>query len=400
MHHDSISNSCPKDGYIMSPSRGVQGETIWSECSREVVRTLARNKPCLLDKSTLQADKSLDHEQFLDLPGREWTAKKQCELLLRDKDATVATLHQACQALQCKTPHRSGYYFAGPALDGTICAAGRECRAGDCLPAFQIAPGPVVGGGGESFIVREGSWSDWKIGPCSSGCLQRSKGARQRHRFCNNPTPINTDNGCEGLHFDVQLCKDDRLCKKKKRITNNDFAAIRCTEFSEVLSELDEKGRGLQAIHEPDRPWVACAIFCRRKDIMSYYTPRVELNDLGLDPYFPDGTWCHQEGGQNYFCRQHHCLPEDFRFAKKLLNDDKDEILLGPQNARPGKQKPSDRLTKYLSLGLDGLPLLTSLPPNIDLPPDDEWLDKDYIDLTEFQLYNSTHYSTTYESAD
>ncbi|XP_047368388.1 A disintegrin and metalloproteinase with thrombospondin motifs 2-like isoform X3 [Vespa velutina] len=309
MHHDSIGNSCPRDGYIMSPSRGVQGETIWSECSREVVRALSRNKPCLLDKPTLDEDKSLDHRRFLDLPGKEWNAKKQCEILLLDKDATVATLHQVCQALQCKSPHRSGYYFAGPALDGTDCAPGRECRAGECLPAFQIAPGP----GGGAFI-REGGWSDWKVGPCSSGCLQRSKGARQRHRSCDNPLPINTEAGCEGWHYDVQLCKDDRLY----------------------------------------------------------------------------GTWCHEEGGQNYFCRQHHCLPEDFRFAKKFLSDHKDEIELGLglQNARPNEAKPSDRLIKYFSLGLDGLPLLTSLPANLtNLPPnDDELIDKDYIDLTRVQI--------------
>ncbi|XP_046836869.1 A disintegrin and metalloproteinase with thrombospondin motifs 2-like [Vespa crabro] len=384
MHHDSIGNSCPRDGYIMSPSRGVQGETIWSECSREVVRALSRNKPCLLDKPTLEEDKSLDHRRFLDLPGKEWNAKKQCEILLLDKDATVATLHQVCQALQCKSPHRSGYYFAGPALDGTNCAPGRECRAGECLPAFQIAPGP----GGGAFI-REGGWSDWKVGPCSSGCLQRSKGARQRHRSCDNPLPINTEAGCEGWHYDVQLCKDDRLCKKKRK-TITEFATIRCIEFSEILSELDGRGRGLQAIHESDRPWIACAIFCRRKDIMSYYTPRIELNDLGLDPYFPDGTWCHEEGGQDYFCRQHHCLPEDFRFAKKFLSDHKDEIELGLglQNARSNEAKPSDRLIKYFSLGLDGLPLLTSLPANLtNLPPnDDELIDKDYIDLTKGQI--------------
>ncbi|XP_047368387.1 A disintegrin and metalloproteinase with thrombospondin motifs 2-like isoform X2 [Vespa velutina] len=338
MHHDSIGNSCPRDGYIMSPSRGVQGETIWSECSREVVRALSRNKPCLLDKPTLDEDKSLDHRRFLDLPGKEWNAKKQCEILLLDKDATVATLHQVCQALQCKSPHRSGYYFAGPALDGTDCAPGRECRAGECLPAFQIAPGP----GGGAFI-REGGWSDWKVGPCSSGCLQRSKGARQRHRSCDNPLPINTEAGCEGWHYDVQLCKDDRLCKKKRK-TITEFATIRCIEFSEILSELD--GR--------------------------------------------DGTWCHEEGGQNYFCRQHHCLPEDFRFAKKFLSDHKDEIELGLglQNARPNEAKPSDRLIKYFSLGLDGLPLLTSLPANLtNLPPnDDELIDKDYIDLTRVQI--------------
>lgn len=56
---------------------------------------------------------------------------------------------------------------------------------------------------------------------------------------------------------------------------------------------------------------MGCAIFCRRKDSNSYYTPRVELNDLGVSPYFPDGTWCHTDKkGENYFCLQHHCLPE------------------------------------------------------------------------------------------
>ncbi|KAI4481421.1 hypothetical protein M0804_009541 [Polistes exclamans] len=380
MHHDSTGNSCPKDGYIMSPSRGVQGETIWSECSREIVRNLHRNKACLLDKSTLKEDQSLDHARFLDLPGRKWNAKKQCEVFLRDKDASVATQeHDICQALQCKTLHRSGYYFAGPALDGTNCATGRECRAGKCLPAFQITTGP---GPGNPFI-SEGGWTDWKVGPCSSGCLQRSTGARQRHRICNNPLPINTEAGCEGLHYDVQLCKDDRLCKKKHK-TTTEFATIRCMEFSEILPELDGKGRGLQAIHESDRPWMACSIFCRRKDIMSYYTPRIELNDLGLDPYFPDGTWCHEEGGQNYFCRQHHCLPENFRFAKNIFDDRKDEKELGLQNARPNELKLPDRLIRYFSLGLDGLPLLTSLPVDLNLPSnDDEWIDKDYIDLTK-----------------
>ncbi|KAI4500889.1 hypothetical protein M0802_004100 [Mischocyttarus mexicanus] len=397
MHHDSTGNSCPKDGYIMSPSRGVQGETIWSECSREVVRNLHKNKVCLLDKSTLKVNQYLDHARYFDLPGKVWNAKKQCEVFLRDKDATVVTQeHEICQALQCKTPHRSGYYFAGPALDGTKCAIGRECRAGKCLPAFQITAGPGPSNG-DPFI-NEGGWSDWKIGPCSSGCLQKSKGARQRYRICNDPMPINNEaaGGCQGFHLDVQLCKDDTLCKKKRR-TITEFATIKCTEFSEVLPELDAKGRGLQAIHESERPWMACSIFCRRKDIMSYYTPRIELNDLGLDPYFPDGTWCHQEGGQNYFCRQHHCLPEDFRFAKYIFSDDDDNNYnnnknnnnnvneLGLQNARPNDElRIPDKLIKYFSLGLNGLPLLTSLPVDLNLPPnDDEWIDKDYIDLTK-----------------
>lgn len=58
------------------------------------------------------------------------------------------------------------------------------------------------------------------------------------------------------------------------------------------------------------RLWMGCAIFCRRKDTKSYYTPRLDLNDLGVDPYFPDGTWCHHDGKMNHYCLQHHCLPE------------------------------------------------------------------------------------------
>lgn len=40
MHHDSSGNFCPSEGYVMSPSRGTQGETTWSSCSADVVRNL------------------------------------------------------------------------------------------------------------------------------------------------------------------------------------------------------------------------------------------------------------------------------------------------------------------------------------------------------------------------
>jgi hypothetical protein len=121
MHHDSVGNSCPKEGYVMSPSRGTNGETQWSHCSAEVVAKLGWAK-CLQDSARPQ--KNLDHSRFLDSPGQIYTAKRQCEILLRDKDAVMSPNQQLstiCYNLQCKTPHRSGYYFAGPALDGTKC---------------------------------------------------------------------------------------------------------------------------------------------------------------------------------------------------------------------------------------------------------------------------------------
>nr|XP_003707422.2 PREDICTED: A disintegrin and metalloproteinase with thrombospondin motifs 2 [Megachile rotundata] len=380
MHHDSTNNACPKDGYIMSPSRGTHGETVWSDCSRDVAQKLFYTKPCLLDRPTAQTDSRLDHARFYDLPGREWNAKKQCEVLLRDKDASVATWYKACESLQCKTPHRSGYYFAGPALDGTYCAPGKECRSGECKNALQMHPGS------DDPFVQPGGWSEWKTGPCKSACLLKSTGAQTRQRFCNNPIPRNTESGCQGLHYDTVLCDDNRLCKKKRK-SANEFASLKCTEFSERLPDLDGKGGGLQAPHEPERPWMACAIFCRRKDIASYYTPRVELNDLGLDPYFPDGTWCHTEQGQNYFCRQHHCLPESFRFEKILLQNGQgidEDVDFGPQNAHAGGLGLDDQVIKYFSLGPDGLPLLTSLSHSIGFPPDeDEWIDKDYVEFAK-----------------
>ncbi|XP_015597845.1 A disintegrin and metalloproteinase with thrombospondin motifs adt-1 [Cephus cinctus] len=376
MHHDSTGNTCPKDGYIMSPSRGTQGETIWSQCSRDVARKLSQTKPCLLDQPPVNSEKSLDHGKFIDLPGRQWDAKKQCEFLLRDKDAVVVTLSDACQALQCKSPHRSGYYYAGPALDGTRCAERKECRGGECLPALQLP------NGGQSAVIKKGGWSAWKAEGCRSGCIQKCKGAQPRRRYCDNPPPTNTEAGCEGPSYDVLLCSDEKLCKAKRK-SASEFATAKCSKFSEKLPELDSKGSGLQAPHETERPWMACAIFCRRKDGGSYYTPRIELNDLGLDPYFPDGTWCHTEEGQDYFCRQHHCLPETFRFGKELIESHGDEDMkLGPQNARPDGHKLPDQLVKYLSLGPDGLPLLTTLSPGVASPPsEDDWTDKDYIEL-------------------
>lgn len=40
MSHDSTGNSCNKDGFVMSPSRGTQGKTTWSSCSSGIVKQL------------------------------------------------------------------------------------------------------------------------------------------------------------------------------------------------------------------------------------------------------------------------------------------------------------------------------------------------------------------------
>lgn len=78
--------------------------------------------------SSTPPTQNLDHTKFLNNPGITFTAKKQCEILLRDHDAVVSPnqkLDTICYSLQCKTPHRSGFYYAGPALEGTNCGNGK-----------------------------------------------------------------------------------------------------------------------------------------------------------------------------------------------------------------------------------------------------------------------------------
>ncbi|KAL1130092.1 hypothetical protein AAG570_013031, partial [Ranatra chinensis] len=127
MHHDGSSNSCPKDGFIMSPSRGTVGETQWSTCSKQVLGKLSTWADCLYDEPTM-SEPGYDHTKYGDKPGEKWGAKKQCEILLRDHDAHLQDPEKTediCQTLKCRTPHRAGYYFSGPALEGTSCAVNK-----------------------------------------------------------------------------------------------------------------------------------------------------------------------------------------------------------------------------------------------------------------------------------
>ncbi|CAG9132357.1 unnamed protein product [Plutella xylostella] len=165
MHHDGTGNGCARDGYIMSPSRGTRGEAAWSPCSKRLVAELEW-ATCLLDGGDdLDTPPELQHERFGDAPGNVWNAKKQCEVnkisianttiiimsskpnfdhggqshlrsaiyagvdysaqfLLRDVDASPtppAPSPEHCEQLACRSPHRAGFYYAGPALPGTPC---------------------------------------------------------------------------------------------------------------------------------------------------------------------------------------------------------------------------------------------------------------------------------------
>lgn len=82
MSHDSNDNDCPKDGFIMSPSRGTQGETLWSRCSQEVIKELRNWGQCLLNKPREIKPEHDAMARFKGRPGETYTAKRQCEILL------------------------------------------------------------------------------------------------------------------------------------------------------------------------------------------------------------------------------------------------------------------------------------------------------------------------------
>ncbi|XP_030026870.2 A disintegrin and metalloproteinase with thrombospondin motifs adt-2 [Manduca sexta] len=386
MHHDGTGNSCARDGYIMSPSRGTNGEASWSSCSARVIAEL-QWATCLLDgaEDDLDNPDELRHEKFGGAPGTVWSTKKQCEVLLRDPDAVPwaggadGGAGEVCAQLSCRTPHRAGFYYAGPALPGTSCGPQMWCQGGECVPASEILtttskPGTVGNTGPET-------WSPWREGTCRSGCTSKGKGFRERRRVCN------VSQGCEGSAYDVLLCDDTKVCGKKTRVNANELATRKCTEYASLLTTLDPRGGGLQAPHDPTRMWMGCAIFCRRSSGGGFYAPRVELNDAGLDPYFPDGTWCHHDGTQDYYCMQHHCLPENFKMtAQWHIWELPSEDVGGSFNARafktPDDDAASAAIRAYLSLNDNGVPIVRSIgPPSIPDEPENNWEVIDYVDV-------------------
>ncbi|CAK1601860.1 unnamed protein product [Parnassius mnemosyne] len=385
MHHDGTGNSCARDGYIMSPSRGTHGEATWSRCSAKVVADL-QWATCLLDGGDdEEVPDELLHERFGAAPGVTWDAKKQCEVLLRDVDAAPVSGEQDastshCAQLVCRSPHRVGFYYAGPALPGTPCGLRKWCQGGECVAAEPLsdAETPVTVSG-----TADG-WSEWRAGACRSGCTARSRGARERRRSCAKGSV------CEGTAYDVMLCDDTKECGKKRRVSANELAARRCGEYAARLPALDARGGGLQAPHDPTRMWMGCAIFCRRAAGGGFYAPRVELNTAGLDPYFPDGTWCHNDGSQDYYCLQHHCLPENFKMTPQWhIWDLPSQDIGGAFNARARSmddESAADAIRAYLSLDEVGSPLArAALPPQMPDEPEGNWEVVDYIEISKNQ---------------
>nr|XP_012234458.1 PREDICTED: uncharacterized protein LOC105679162 [Linepithema humile] len=335
-YDDEMSDECSNGDYIMTYKEHGLHMPIWSMCSRQVAKELWRTKQCLLNTkigSSYTYEVFTVYEtttsakvqaQYDDSIKKKWTAKRQCELYLRNKNANVVTLLNVCQYLQCEEPTSVNYvlttnnlnymydfnytyFFAGPALEGTYCADHSECQNRKCVSNYEF----------KSLISdhsEEGTWSEWEEESCRSLCLEKSKGVIAKRRICraeNNRTA-----NCNGLSYDVKMCDDSTFCNEMNspRLPLDKLIDMNCKEYKKQLPHLNLKAKGMQEFHNFDKPWLACTIFCLQKQekdsVFIYYAPRVEVANTGLDPYLPDGTWCHTENGRHYFCQKRLCLPE------------------------------------------------------------------------------------------
>lgn len=238
---------------------------------------------------------------------------------MRDRDAYPffnSEKSSICVNLHCRTPNRPGFFFAGPALGGTDCGEGNWCDGGSCvqrdiqsltttttkksITQSSLTTTKITTTTPISLTLS--TWSSWTKQKCNSECLKFSKGMQVVSRKC---TIVGS---CEGSSESVEICDDRSVCSTRKSVI--EYGTQKCREFSRRVSNVDAKSLGLQANYDPLRLWMPCAIFCKHKNSSSYITPRIELNQLGIDPYFPDGTWCNRQGNEDYFCLKHHCLPE------------------------------------------------------------------------------------------
>jgi a disintegrin and metalloproteinase with thrombospondin motifs 18 len=202
---------------------------------------------CLYDRPrTFDTSDDFDAWKFSGYPGLSYTAKDQCEILLRDHSAyefVNGALSQVCENLHCRSPNRPGFFFAGPALQGTDCGNGRWCEGGTCQYRKQITTTTrrstsltTATTKTTTATTRRTTTSTKRTttirpahnqnhGVCRSECLQHGKGIQK------------SSNEVDAERLTLHVCDDSKVCKTRKSIVT--FGTERCKEFSKKIKEID-----------------------------------------------------------------------------------------------------------------------------------------------------------------
>ena len=333
--------------------------------------------------------RGLDHNMFGNLPGLIYTPSKQCQIYTQDKNARLYVKSagsldrpndEICTALRCKTSDgNSGYYTAGPALEGTVCGRNHYCIKSVCTHLSEgdikqimadarqnqnniepLPPAPA-----EEVGLDKATWSEWFAwSNCESGCILGAVGSRKRYRKCNIPRhlkDLKTSN-CPGSAYEVSIC--DHECRAVKPAQS--FAQAECQKYRSSKRRLYREltGDGKQPSHNPKYPEQACTVYCQlQKSSDEYYSPHVEIVGMkDIQIHFPDGTRCHQDrsNGINYYCKKGMCYKEGSRRSR--AESGTPEVPF-EQSANPsdgigdpndeegiGESVPPDSIVKYFTL--------------------------------------------------
>lgn len=173
---------------------------------------------CLYDRPRpLDTPTELDAWKYNGYPGLSYTAKDQCEILLRNHDATPfvnGDFSQVCENLHCRVPNRPGFFFAGPALSGTSCGNGKWCDGGTCQFKKHLVT-----------TTSTTSRPTQAYGICKSECFKYGKGVQKTER--NDKTNTET----------INICDDSKICKTRKTVVA--YGTQKCKEFSRKVPEID-----------------------------------------------------------------------------------------------------------------------------------------------------------------
>ncbi|XP_014663660.1 PREDICTED: A disintegrin and metalloproteinase with thrombospondin motifs 16-like [Priapulus caudatus] len=212
MVHDGYGNTCAKKGFLMSAESVIVG-TEWSRCSNEDFNRLIRLFRCLdNDNSESTAFKDTDTR----LIGQRYDADMQCQVYVGNSKSRRSTgqpfpIADICRILWCSDPDLPLVSRgAHPALDGTYCGNEKWCRAGKCTSWGDSGPD-----------VINGDWSLYTTNAtCLSNCLQMGSGYTVFLRECNNPKPQNGGEPCKGSERKIEMCDDERVCRRRKTAEN------------------------------------------------------------------------------------------------------------------------------------------------------------------------------------
>uniref|UniRef100_A0A8C1RJQ0 ADAM metallopeptidase with thrombospondin type 1 motif, 2 n=1 Tax=Cyprinus carpio TaxID=7962 RepID=A0A8C1RJQ0_CYPCA len=191
-----------------------------------------------------------DHEwpSLPQLPGLHYSMNDQCrfDFGMGYMMCTYST-YDPCKQLWCSHPENPFFCKTkkGPPIDGTKCAAGKQCFKGHCI---KLTP---------DILRQDGHWGQWtKFGSCSRTC---GGGVQFRTRECNNPSPANGGRTCYGNNYEFQICNMEECAKALA-----DFREEQCKMWNPHFEHEGTKHHWLP--YEHPEPEERCQLYCQSKE--------------------------------------------------------------------------------------------------------------------------------------